>query len=76
MKTRIQKWGRSLALRIPKTLADEVGLKSDSPVEVSALKGNWFSFRWLNLSCLSNSSWPEVTSAVLHKVEYLAARVI
>ena len=34
MKTRIQKWGNSLALRIPKSFANEVGLEQDSPVEV------------------------------------------
>lgn len=39
MKTRIQKWGNSLALRIPKSFADEVGLKQDSPVEVSLEDG-------------------------------------
>jgi antitoxin MazE len=35
MKTRIHKWGNSLALRIPKSFADEVGLQKEAPVEVS-----------------------------------------
>ena len=35
METRVQKWGNSLALRIPKPLADEVGLKDNSPVQLS-----------------------------------------
>jgi antitoxin MazE len=35
MRTRIQKWGNSLALRIPKSFAGEIGLEQDSPVEVS-----------------------------------------
>ena len=35
METRVQKWGNSLALRIPKTLADEVGLRNNSPVQLS-----------------------------------------
>jgi antitoxin MazE len=35
MQTRIQKWGNSLALRIPKPLADEIGLKDNSSVELS-----------------------------------------
>jgi len=34
METRVQKWGNSLALRIPKHLADEAGLKDNSPVEL------------------------------------------
>ncbi len=39
MKTRIQKWGNSLAVRIPKSFADEVGLRRDSPVELSLVGG-------------------------------------
>ena len=39
MKTRVQKWGNSLALRIPKSFASEIGLKSDSSVDVSTEDG-------------------------------------
>lgn len=39
MKARIQKWGNSLALRIPKSFAHEAGLEQDSPVEVSLEDG-------------------------------------
>lgn len=39
MKARIQKWGNSLALRIPKTFAEEANLKENSPVEVSVTEG-------------------------------------
>jgi antitoxin MazE len=35
MLARIQKWGNSLALRLPKTLASDAGLHLDSPVEIS-----------------------------------------
>ena len=35
METRVQKWGNSLALRIPKLLAAQIGLEPDSPVELS-----------------------------------------
>ena len=35
MRTRMQKWGNSLALRIPKSFAEEIGLGQDSPVEVT-----------------------------------------
>ncbi len=34
MKARIQKWGNSLALRIPKPFAAEVGLEEDTPVDL------------------------------------------
>jgi antitoxin MazE len=39
MKTRVQKWGNSLALRIPKSFAEEVGLQTDSSVELSLREG-------------------------------------
>jgi antitoxin MazE len=35
METRVQKWGNSLALRIPKALADEVGLKNNASVQMT-----------------------------------------
>ena len=39
MRTRLQKWGNSLALRIPKSFASEVGLDENSSVEVSLKEG-------------------------------------
>jgi len=39
MKTRVQKWGNSLALRIPKSFANEAGLQEETPVELSLADG-------------------------------------
>ncbi len=39
MKTRVQKWGNSLALRIPKSFAAEARLAEDTPVELSLVEG-------------------------------------
>jgi len=39
MVTRVQKWGNSLALRIPKAFADEIALAYDSAVELSIVEG-------------------------------------
>jgi antitoxin MazE len=39
MRTRVQKCGNSLALRIPKSFATEVGLQRESSVEVSLVNG-------------------------------------
>ena len=39
MRTKIQKWGNSLALRIPKTFALDTQLKNNSPVEISVADG-------------------------------------
>jgi antitoxin MazE len=39
MKTRVQKWGNSLALRIPKSFAIEAGLDQDAEVDVALVEG-------------------------------------
>jgi len=35
----VQKWGNSLALRIPKSFASEIGLERETPVEVTLANG-------------------------------------
>lgn len=40
MKTRIQKWGNSLAVRIPKAFAANLGLAQDSSVELALENGD------------------------------------
>lgn len=39
MLTKVQKWGNSLALRIPKAFALDAQLENDSVVEVSLVNG-------------------------------------
>jgi len=39
VKTKVQRWGNSLAVRIPKSFAEEVGLTDDSPVEMRLVEG-------------------------------------
>jgi antitoxin MazE len=39
MKTRVQKWGTSLALRIPKSFAAEAGIHANAVVELTLAKG-------------------------------------
>jgi len=39
VETRIQKWGNSLALRIPKPFAAEVGLEPGSFIELTLVNG-------------------------------------
>ena len=39
MRTRVQKWGNSLALRIPKSFAAETRLEQDALVDVSLVDG-------------------------------------
>ncbi len=44
MVTRIQKWGNSLGLRIPKTFADELSIADGTAVEI-ALRGGRLSIK-------------------------------
>jgi antitoxin MazE len=39
MRTRVQRWGNSLALRIPSALAEETDLHEGTEVEVAARQG-------------------------------------
>jgi antitoxin MazE len=39
MQTRVQKWGNSLGLRIPRGLADELGLGAGTEVSLTAKDG-------------------------------------
>lgn len=39
MRARIQKWGNSLAVRIPRSFASEVKLKQDTLIEISLVDG-------------------------------------
>lgn len=39
MKTRIQKWGNSLAVRIPKSFAEGLGFVDNSPAEMTLEDG-------------------------------------
>ena len=39
MISRVQKWGNSLALRIPGAFAKEIGLRNETSVELSQVEG-------------------------------------
>ena len=39
MKTMVQRWGNSLALRIPKTFAEEIAVREGDEVEMNVTKG-------------------------------------
>jgi antitoxin MazE len=66
MRARIQNWGKGLALRLPMTLALEVGLEKDSEVELSVEKGRLvvapLAARWYTLAELL----ADVQSSNLH----------
>ncbi len=39
MESSVKRWGNSLALRIPRPLAEEIGLEEDSPVRLLVEEG-------------------------------------
>lgn len=39
MRAKVKKWGNSLGLRLPKTLAKELGIEEDGQVEMLVLQG-------------------------------------
>ncbi len=39
MNTHVQRWGNSLAIRIPKAFAEETGLQPDDEVEITVREG-------------------------------------
>ena len=39
MKTSVQKWGNSLAVRIPKSFAEDLGFRNNSSVDMSLEEG-------------------------------------
>lgn len=39
MKTKAQKWGNSLAVRLPRPVAQQAGIKPDDPLEIQVSKG-------------------------------------
>lgn len=42
METHVNSWGNSLAVRIPKALAKELGFKENSPVDIGVADGALF----------------------------------
>ena len=40
MRTKVRRWGNSLAVRIPKAYADDSGIEENSPIEVSLSDGD------------------------------------
>jgi antitoxin MazE len=40
MRTKVQRWGNSLAVRIPKAFAEDMGLQEDTPVEIGVVEGD------------------------------------
>ncbi len=66
MRTKIQQWGNSLALRIPKPFAEEAGLGRHSDVELSVVDGNLLVFPIKESQPTLEALLAEVTEENLH----------
>jgi antitoxin MazE len=67
MKTRIQKWGNSLALRIPKSFVTGAGLEQGSVVEVSLVDGKLVVVPVVKPTLTLEQLLAEVTEQNLHR---------
>ncbi len=67
MRTKVQKWGNSLAVRIPKPFAEEVGLEADTAVEVSLEEGRLVVARSATISVSLKELLEGVTPENLHQ---------
>ncbi|HWL39168.1 MAG TPA: AbrB/MazE/SpoVT family DNA-binding domain-containing protein [Gemmatimonadaceae bacterium] len=66
MTTTVQRWGNSLAIRIPKAYALEAGLEEDTEVEIGVRAGNLF-VRPARKEWNLDSLLAGVTSSNLHR---------
>lgn len=66
MQTRVQKWGNSLGLRIPRGLAEQLGLGAGSEVSLSARDGDLLVRPALPARLNLEDLLAEVTPANLH----------
>jgi len=67
MQSRIQKWGNSLALRIPKSFAREIGLDRDMPVNVSLEDGKIIIVRIIEPSLTLERLLEQITAGNIHR---------
>lgn len=66
MRTKVQKWGNSLALRIPKPFALETRLQPDSVVDVALIDGKLVISPELDLAFTLDGLLSEVTDENCH----------
>ncbi len=66
MQTRVQKWGNSLAVRIPKSLAAQLSIGSESVVDVAVQDGKLVLLPVLRPAYSLHEMLEQVTSDNLH----------
>ena len=66
MKTKVQKWGNSLGLRIPKTFAQEARIDDGSPVDIK-IEGKKLVIKSLRSSFNLDDLLAQVTPQNIHE---------
>ncbi len=66
MEATMKKWGNSLAIRIPKVIAEELHLKNNTKVELHSNNGSLV-VRAIEIQYTLNDLLNEVTDQNLHK---------
>jgi antitoxin MazE len=67
MPTKIQKWGNSLAVRVPKTYADALGLKEGTDVKIKIVRDKLIVSRKKKQEIKLSELLSKVTDKNLHK---------
>ncbi len=67
MQTKVLKWGNSLALRIPKSFALEIGITNDQPVDLSLEDGRLVVTPIIRTKYKLEDMLAEITDENLHK---------
>jgi len=66
LQTNIRKWGNGLAVRIPKQIADELGVDEDAPIELTVEGGQIILRPLLKVSYDLNDLVAGITEDNLH----------
>ncbi len=66
MRCKVQKWGNSLAIRIPKAFANEVGFQQDGEVDISVVDGQLVISQWVGRTLSLEDLLADVTEDNLH----------
>jgi antitoxin MazE len=66
MRTRVQKWGNSLALRIPKSFAVEAGIEQETEIDVTLVDGKLILTPLVTPMFTLNQLLAGITDANLH----------
>lgn len=66
MRCKVQKWGNSLAIRIPKAFANEVGFQQDGEVNIAVVDGQLVISQWVGRTLSLEDLLVGVTEDNLH----------